>query len=169
MMRLESHISHHKNSHRVIDNQLQCRKHRGCLASQVGRHKCPCVSQVCTLPCCHILSVDRGQHIHLTCKFCQMDSHHLFGIVLVKKKEEINICLKWPRCLKNFSTYIESILDVDFLPSFRGICTLECDWMFCRWHSCHKGLSHMGQYSSVLHRPCHLYIHRHADILLSEL
>ena len=85
----------------------------------------------------------------------------------------MNVCPKGANVLFNkktiLLTYIESIPDVDFLPSFRGICTLECDWMFCRWHSCHKGLSHMGQYSSVLHRPCHLYIHRHADILLSEL
>ena len=89
---LESHISHHKSSHRVIDSQLLCRKRRGCPASQRGKHKCPCVSRPCTLPCCHIWWVDRGQHIRLTCKFCQMDSHHLFGIVLAKKEEE-NECL----------------------------------------------------------------------------
>ena len=92
MTGLESHISHHKSSHRVIDNQLLCRKRRGCLASQVGKHKCPCVSQLCTLPCCHKWLVGKGQHIRLTCKFCQMDSHHLFGIVLAKKEEE-NECL----------------------------------------------------------------------------
>lgn len=86
-----------------------------------------------------------------------------------KKKKKMNVCPKGANVLFNkktiLLTYIESIPDVDFLPSFRGICTLECGWMFCRWRFSHKGLSRMGQYSSFLCRPCHWYTRHHADIL----
>ena len=61
-------------------------------------------------------------------------------------------------------TYIQSILGVDFHPNFRGIYTLECDLMFCRWHSCHKGLNHRDQHSNFQCRPRCLDTQHHADI-----
>ena len=165
MRGLGSHTSHCQSSPHEIDNQPPCKKHRGCLASQEGIHRFPCVFEACTLLCFHKLWVGKGPHIRWTCKSCQRDNPHLFDIALRGKRSWKNL----PKC-PTFSTkhwtYIGNIPGVDFLPSSLGICRLGYDWMFDRWHSCRRGLFHKGQHSSFLCKPCHWDTHHHAGIPL---
>ena len=106
MMGLESHTFHRMSSPHGIDNQLLCKRHRGCLASLDGRHRCPCVFLACTLLCSHKWSEDKGPRIRWICMSCHKDSPRLFGIVLKggKKVKDISSCFPNPQVAKNTPT-----------------------------------------------------------------